>query len=214
MRFLKPEEVAALTEAIAEHYQPLVLTAAYCGLRWGELAGLAADRVDLLHRTIRVERQLLEVAGRLSFGPPKTRAGIRSVTIPRSLADRLGEHLTRPPVVASGLAFPGPKGATLRRGNFRRVLLKACADAASVQCASRSYDTRPWPSRSTRAPIRWRSKSASDTRRSPSRWTHTAACSPASRRPSPRVSTTCSARHSRDERIESGYIRRSGVEGS
>jgi integrase len=63
MRFLEPHEVIALANAIVPHYRPLVLTAAYVGLRWGELAGLALDRVDLLRRTIRVEEQLVEANG-------------------------------------------------------------------------------------------------------------------------------------------------------
>ncbi len=129
MRFLEAAEVSALAEAHPAHYRPMVLTAAYVGLRWGELAGLATDRVDLLHRTIRVERQLLEVGGRVEFGPPKTRASIRTVTLPRFLADVLGEHLATPAPLASGLAFPGPKGAPLRRSNYRRVWLKACVRA-------------------------------------------------------------------------------------
>jgi integrase len=129
MRFLEAADVAALVEAHAEHYRPMVLTAAYVGLRWGELVGLPVDHVDLLHRTIRVDRQLVEVGGRVSFGPPKTRAGVRTVTLPRFLVDVLTEHLASPAVQASGLAFPGPKGAPLRRGNFRRVWSKACSAA-------------------------------------------------------------------------------------
>lgn len=128
-RFLEPAEVARLAAAHPPHYQPMVLTAAYVGLRWGELVGLALDRVDPLRRTIRVERQLLEVGGHLEYGPPKTRAGNRTVTMPAALVDVLAEHFARPAVQASGLAFPGPKGAPLRRSNFRRVWSKACARA-------------------------------------------------------------------------------------
>ncbi|MGI8615293.1 MAG: tyrosine-type recombinase/integrase [Actinomycetota bacterium] len=129
MRFLEPEQIARLAEAHPPHYRPLVLTAAYVGLRWGELAGLALDRVDLLRRTIRVERQVLEVGGRLEFGPPKTRAGNRTVSLPGGLGEVLAEHFACPAVQSSGLAFPGPKGATLRRSGFRRVWVKACARA-------------------------------------------------------------------------------------
>jgi integrase len=61
---------------------PLVLVAAYTGLRWGELAGLRVKRVDLLHGRITVVEQLLEVRGQLAFGPTKTGAGLRTVTLP------------------------------------------------------------------------------------------------------------------------------------
>jgi integrase len=129
MRFLEPDELTRLAEAHPSFYRPLVLTAGYVGLRWGELAGLALDHVDLLRRTIRVDRQLVEVGGAVSFGPPKTRAGIRTVTMPRALGEILAEHFASPAVRSSGLAFPGPKGALLRRSNFRRVWAKACSEA-------------------------------------------------------------------------------------
>jgi integrase len=129
MRFLEPNELATLTAAHPAHYRPLVLTAGYVGLRWGELVGLALERVDLLRRTIRVERQLVEVGGIIQFGPPKTRAGIRTVTMPAALGEVLADHFASSAVQSSGLAFPGPKGAPLRRSNFRRVWGKACARA-------------------------------------------------------------------------------------
>ena len=47
MRFLEPDELAQLAEAHPPIYRPLVFTG-YVGMRWGELAGLALDHVDLL----------------------------------------------------------------------------------------------------------------------------------------------------------------------
>jgi integrase len=128
MRFLKPEQIATLAEAHPAHYRPLVLTAAYAGLRWGELAGLSVAKVNLLKRDIEVDRQLVEVASGVSFGPPKTKAGSRTVSIPATLADVLGQHFASPAVQSSGLAFPGPKGAP-SGGRFRRVWSKATARA-------------------------------------------------------------------------------------
>lgn len=130
MRFLEPHEVTRLADAIRpQHYRPLVLTAAYLGLRWGELAGLRVDRVDLLRRQIRVDQQLVEVGGKLWFGPPKTKAGLRTVTIPAALTDVLGPHFAIPAVRSSGLAFPGPRGAPMRRSGFRRTWRNACTAA-------------------------------------------------------------------------------------
>jgi len=125
MRFLEGAELATLAEAHPAFYRPHVLTAGYVGLRWGELVGLALDHVDLLRRTIRVDRQLVEVSGAVSFGQPKTKAGIRTVTMPAALGEILAQHFASPAVRSSGLAFPGPKGAPLRRSNFRRVWSKA-----------------------------------------------------------------------------------------
>lgn len=68
MRFLSASQVAELAEAIDPHYRALVYTAAYTGARWGELAGLRPQRVDLLRRQLRIEDQLSEVRGRLERG--------------------------------------------------------------------------------------------------------------------------------------------------
>ncbi len=129
MRFLEPEEVALLVKTIEEHYRPMLLMAAYVGLRWGELIGLAVENIDLDSHRIRVERQISEVHGKLVFGPPKTKAGIRTVTMPKSLGEILEPHLQTWAVRTSGLAFPGPKGGPLRGPSFRRVWRRACLHA-------------------------------------------------------------------------------------
>ncbi len=132
MRFLSPAEVVDLVDAIDEHYRVLVLTAAYGGLRWGELAGLKVGRVDPLRRTVAVLEQLTEVNGHLRFGPPKTAAGRRAVSLPPFLAEALGEQMGgRAEPGTDGLVFPAPVGGPMRRSNFRaRAWLPATLRAA------------------------------------------------------------------------------------
>jgi integrase len=125
MRFLTADEVAQLANAISQHYRPLVLTAAYVGLRWGELAGLKVEKTDLLRNTIRVDEQLVDVSGELRFMTPKTKAGIRTVTMPVALREILASHFGSASVISSGLAFPSPKGAPMRGPSFRRVWQRA-----------------------------------------------------------------------------------------
>jgi integrase len=120
MRFITPQHVAALAGTVDGHWEALVLSAAYAGLRWGELAGLRHQQLDLERRTIAVVEQLNETAGRLEWGPPKTAAGRRSVSIPSALAEVLAAHLERPLVSRSGLVFPSPLAEPLRRSNFTR----------------------------------------------------------------------------------------------
>ena len=90
MRFLDAGQLARVAHAVPSHYD--VMCAGWVGLRWGELAGLALDRVDLLRHKVTIDRQLTEVNGRLAFGPPKTSAGVRTVTIPEDLTGILAEH--------------------------------------------------------------------------------------------------------------------------
>ena len=96
------------------------MTAAFTGLRWGELCGLAGRHVDLLHGTITVERQLVQMTGGgLVFGPPKSDAGQRTISIPAQLVPELEHHLsTYAQPGPDGLVFVGAKGASLTRGNW------------------------------------------------------------------------------------------------
>lgn len=49
--------------------------AAFTGLRRGELCGLRWSNVDLERGTITVRTQLVDVAGTVVEGPPKTKSG-------------------------------------------------------------------------------------------------------------------------------------------
>src|SRR2546430_16128602 len=95
MRVAAPQQVRALADAVGDRWPPLVLTAAYSGLRWGELCGLRRPDVDTKAATLTVRRQLIEVNGELSFGPPKTAAGRRVVVLPEFAALALEAHATR-----------------------------------------------------------------------------------------------------------------------
>jgi len=54
-------------------------------MRWGELAALRRSDLDLTAATVRVERTQVEVGGRVTEGPPKSRAGRRVVAFPSPL---------------------------------------------------------------------------------------------------------------------------------
>jgi integrase len=98
----------------------MVLTAAYTGMRWGELSGLDRANVDLDHHTIYVHPEvgaLHEVGGKLFLGPPKTADSVRHIDLPPFLTGRLGAALDEHdhPTV-----FPGARGGFQRRSNFNR----------------------------------------------------------------------------------------------
>jgi len=139
MRFLAPAEVAALVEAIDPRYRTWALTAAYSGLRFGELAGLRRSRLDLLRRRIEVFEIVVEVRGHHYFGPPKTRAGRRSVPIPAFLADELA--LTAGALDPGALVFPAPEGGPLRASSWRRRVWQPAIQSAGV-APLRPHDLR------------------------------------------------------------------------
>ena len=131
-RFLSAAEVVNLGDATDPRYSTLVLAGAYTGLRFGELATLRVQRVDLLRRTLRVQETLVEVGGHLSFGPPKTRASRRSVVVPRFLAERISLQIERFPD-PTDLVFTSPEGGPLRRTNFRRRVWRPAVEASIGQ---------------------------------------------------------------------------------
>ena len=61
---------------------------------------------------------VVEVRGELYMGPPKTRAGRRIVTLPRSVVEELAEHLG-PVGEADAWVFTADKGGAPRPSNFR-----------------------------------------------------------------------------------------------
>ncbi len=64
-------EVTALADAMPEHLRLLVLLAAWCGLRRGELLGLTRNDFDTLHWTVYFERAVTELAdGTVEVGEP------------------------------------------------------------------------------------------------------------------------------------------------
>jgi integrase len=146
VRFLAPEEIAKLADAIDARYRAWVLVGAYGGLRFGELAGLRRSRVDLVRGTAQVSEIVTEVRGHHVWGPPKTKTGRRTVPLPRFVVDALDEHLrsygqrrgpNEDPVayakrVGDDLVFPAPEGGPLRASLFRRRYFAPAVQAAGL----------------------------------------------------------------------------------
>jgi integrase len=121
-------QVFALADVIDQRYRVLVLLGTFGSLRWGELAALRRRHVDLKAGTIRVEHSLTELpGGGYQFGPPKSEAGQRVVTLPDVIVPELRWHLSCFTAKEDdALVFTSPTGSPLRHGNFRRrVWLKA-----------------------------------------------------------------------------------------
>ena len=106
-RFLTPIELERLASVIDPRYRAMVLVMAWATLRIGEASGLRRRDVDLDTGSIRIANSAVQVLGRPVEGPPKTRAGLRSMTLPPSVMKDLALHLDR----QSGLTYVfGPSG--------------------------------------------------------------------------------------------------------
>jgi integrase len=120
MQFASTDEIRKLSETIDPRWRVMVLTASYTGLRMGEISGLTSDQVNLLSRRLTVTRQLTESNGHIEFGPVKTKASRRTVTLPRFLCGELASHLAECPPSTAGLVFQAADGGPIRRSNWRR----------------------------------------------------------------------------------------------
>lgn len=129
MRILEPEEIKLLAKTIDERYRAMALTAAYSGLRFGELCALRTDRFDALRKTVRVEESLSEVRGHFMFKAPKSEASRRTVSVPGFLVEELAQHLATYRD-GSDLLFTAPDGGPIRRTNFRRRIWKPAVEVS------------------------------------------------------------------------------------
>jgi hypothetical protein len=68
-------------------YSALVLLTTFGSLRWGEAIALRRFDIDLRTGTVSIRRQYLEVSTGLQLGPPKSRAGYRTIAIPEAVTD-------------------------------------------------------------------------------------------------------------------------------
>jgi integrase len=124
-------------------------------MRWGELAGLRRENLDLDACEIRIKETLSQHdKGGLRPDTPKSQAGKRTVSFPEEIAPEIRWHLERFAEPGErGFVFVGPKGGQLRRSNFRQsVWIKACAKVGLPGLHFHDYaDTPAGPSRRPRA---------------------------------------------------------------
>lgn len=105
-------------------FRVLILLTAFATLRWGEVTALRRCDIAADGSWVRVSFAHTEVKGRgIVVGPPKSRAGVRTVAVPPAIRFDLVNHLAEyvgPD--STDLVFTGPKGAVLRRGNFNTLV--------------------------------------------------------------------------------------------
>jgi len=109
-------QVAALADAMPERLRCIVLLAAWCGLRSGELSALRRKDLDVLGGFVNVRESMEQLHdGTINFKAPKTKAGRRRTAIPGNITEDLAGHLAAH-VESSpeALVFTGKLGGPLR----------------------------------------------------------------------------------------------------
>ncbi|MFJ4469487.1 tyrosine-type recombinase/integrase [Streptomyces sp. NPDC089424] len=117
MEFMTPEEVAGLVECFPAHKDRMLVRTAYgSGLRWGEISALAARHARNPHTSryeLRVARAWKRNPGQPWYlGPPKTKAGRRTVEITAGLWQELQDY---------GLGALSKDDLIFHDGNGRRL---------------------------------------------------------------------------------------------
>ncbi|MFJ9727726.1 tyrosine-type recombinase/integrase [Streptomyces sp. NPDC101209] len=140
-----PGQVQAVRAALPERYRAMVDSGAGCGLRQGEIVGLAEDAIDFEGGILRVVRQVKLIRGKAVFAPPKGNKE-RNVPLPSSVADALRTHrdafkpveITLPwrkpdgPKVSARLLFTNTAGGIVWRSNFNIQEWKPALAAAGL----------------------------------------------------------------------------------
>lgn len=119
-RALSDDEVGALVATIDERDRAMVLVCAFCALRPGEAVALRCSQLNLMTRTLSVVETASYVSGKLTVGPPKTKASVRTIPVPAPLAGVLEQHLAALGLRGDDLVFPGPGGGHIRMNNWQR----------------------------------------------------------------------------------------------
>jgi len=100
-------ELAVMVEATPERFRLMVLLAAWCALRFGEVTELRRSDVDMTRGVVRVRRGVTRTPGEVHVGDPKSDAGSRDVAIPPHLLPVVRAHLAASITGGrDGLLFP------------------------------------------------------------------------------------------------------------
>jgi integrase len=141
--FLRAEQVAQLADAIRPPFATMIYTAAYTGLRAGELCPLRVQDLDLLRRRIHVRASIAEVDGQLIRVATKTKRQ-RTVGLPVFLAEILAAYLADRPHGPDDLVFDDPTrpGTWLRQANWYVTYFKPAVRKAGLPTNIRFHDLR------------------------------------------------------------------------
>lgn len=123
------DEIAVIAQEMPEQYRAMVLLAAWCALRFGELTELRRRDIVIVesaadsesYGVVRIERAVVRVENGFQVTTPKSDAGIRDVAIPPHLLPVIKKHLDRfVGPKADALLFPAAHGGHLAPATLYR----------------------------------------------------------------------------------------------
>ncbi|MBO4159546.1 tyrosine-type recombinase/integrase [Micromonospora antibiotica] len=117
-------QVFKLADVVPPRYRALVLVTTFGCLRWGEVAALQRQDVDAVAGTIRVRQAYTEQRGvGLVLGPPKSRAGRRTITLPPAVVAVVRDHLAAEvDDNPEAFVFTTESGRPIWRGNLNKLI--------------------------------------------------------------------------------------------
>ena len=124
------KELDVMTAAMPPRYRLMLLLAAWCAMRFGELTELRRKDIDVVNGVVRIRRAVVRVRGEFIVGTPKTDAGTRDVAIPPHLMPTVRQHLADH--VERGrdaLLFPAKQGEHMAPATLCKVWYPARAAA-------------------------------------------------------------------------------------
>ena len=125
----EPATLAELETIVAKmpaRYKVMALLAAWCAMRFGELAELRRGDIDLKNGRVKIRRAVVRVDGEMIVGTPKSDAGTRDVAIPPHLIPAIEAHLkdhTEPG--RDALLFPAGHGGHMATSTLYKVYYPA-----------------------------------------------------------------------------------------
>ncbi|WP_433687621.1 tyrosine-type recombinase/integrase [Micromonospora carbonacea] len=117
-------QVFKLADIVPPRYRALVLVTTFGCLRWGEVSALQRQDVDTTAGTIRIRQAYTEQRGvGLVLGPPKSRAGRRTVTLPPAVVEVVRDHLAAEvDDTPDAFVFTTESGRPIWRGNLNKII--------------------------------------------------------------------------------------------
>jgi len=124
MVFLGVSDLMRLCDQLGK-WRGVGLLGAFGGLRFGEVAGLRPDDIDIDGKTVSIKRTASDLLDGVKVGPPKTKTAIRTVALPQFVIDELEGRTGR-------YLYTDSVGGPLARRNWTRRVWKPALVSANL----------------------------------------------------------------------------------